>query len=86
MTEEKFQEIKDLQEKIEDKQRKIRNIELIMSSCGIGCKITGTPRGSFRQAPEHYFSGKNEIINLLKIDKERLLQELIELQKVFSNH
>lgn len=84
MTEEKFKQIKELQDKIEDKQRKLRNIDLLMTSCGLGCKITGTPKGQFRQAPEHYFSNKEEILRILQFDKDRLANELVELQKVFS--
>jgi len=84
MTEEKFKQIKELQDKIEDKERKIRNIDLLISSCGLGCKITGTPKGSFRQAPEHYSSNKEEIIKILQLDREKINNELIELNKVFS--
>jgi hypothetical protein len=83
MREEKFKQIKELQDKIEDKERKIRNIDLIISSCGLGCKITGTPKGTFRQAPEHYFSNKKEIIRILQLDKEKISNELNELKKVF---
>jgi hypothetical protein len=84
MTEEKFKQIKELQDKIEDKQRKIRNIDLLITSCGLGCKITGTPKGRFRQALEHHFSNKEEIIRILQLDKENLANELSELQTVFS--
>jgi hypothetical protein len=84
MTEEKFKQIKELKEKIEDKERKIRKIDLLISSCGLGCKITGTPKGTFRQAPEHYFSNKEEIIKILKLDREKISNELTELKKVFS--
>ena len=49
MTEEKFKKVKELQEKIEDKERKIRNIDLLMSCENIDCKMTGTPQGKFRQ-------------------------------------
>ena len=84
MTEEKFKQIKELQDKIEDKQRKIRNIDLLITSCGLGCKIIGTPKGSFRQAPEHYFSNKEEIIRILQLDKDKISNELLELQKLFS--
>lgn len=84
MTEEKFKHIKELQEKIEDKERKISNIDLLISSCGLGCKITGTHKGTFRQSTEHYFSDKEEIIKILQLDKEKISNELIELQKAFS--
>jgi hypothetical protein len=86
MTEEKFKQIKELQDKIENKERKIRNIDLLISSYGLGCKITGTPKGTFRQAPEHYFSNKEEIIKILQLDREKIINELIELKKVFSEH
>ena len=84
MTEEKFKQIKELQDKIEDKERKIRSIDLLISSCGLGCKITGTPKGTFRQAPEHYFSDKEEIIRILQMDKDKISNELAELKNVFS--
>ena len=84
MTEEKFKQIKELQDKIEDKERKIRNIHLLISSCGLDCKITGTPKGTFRQAPEYYFSNKVEIIRILQLDREKMSNELNELKKVFS--
>lgn len=84
MTEEKFKQLKELQDKIEDKQRKIRNIDLLITSCGLGCKISGTPKGSFRQSPEYYFSNKEEIIRILQLDRDKLLNELLELQKLFS--
>jgi len=84
MTEEKFKQIEELQDKIEDKQRKIRNIDLLITSCGLGCKISGKPKGTFRQSPEHYFSNKEEIIRILQLDKAKLSNELLELQKLFS--
>jgi hypothetical protein len=84
MTEEKFKQIKELQDKIEDKERKIRNIDLLISSCGLGCKITGTPKGTFRKAPEHYFSNKEEIIKILQIDRDKMSNELSELKNAFS--
>jgi len=84
MTEEKFKQIKELQDKIEDKERKIRNIDLLISSCGLGCKITGTLKGTFRQAPEYYFSNKQEIIKILQLDRGKICNELTELKKVFS--
>lgn len=84
MTEDEFKQIKELQNKIEDNQRKIKNIDLLVSSCGLGCKITGTPKGSFRSVPEHYFYNKEEIVKLLQLDREKISNELIELKKVFS--
>lgn len=84
MTEEKFKQIKELQDKIDYKERKIRNIDLLISSCGLSCKITGTPMGTFRQIPEHYFSNKEEIIKILQLDREKISNELTELKKVFS--
>lgn len=84
MTEEKFKQIKELQDKIEDRRHKIRNIDLLITGCGLDCKISGTPRGSFRLSIEHHFSNKEEIIRLLKLEKDKLSNELLELQKLFS--
>lgn len=83
MTEEKFKQIKNVRDSIEDKQRKLRSIDLLMRSCALSCKITGTPPNSFHTL-QHSFSGTDEIIRLLQIDKEKLVNELDELHKLFS--
>lgn len=84
MTEEKFKQIKELKDKIEDKQCKNRNIDLLITSRELDCKINGTPKGNFRQVPEHYFSNKEEIIRILQFDRDKLANELSDLQMLFS--
>ena len=81
---EKFKEIKDIENNIEQKEYKIRVIDSLITSCGLSCKITGTPRGKFRTLPQYHFSNKEEIIKILKLDKEKLMDELIELKRIFS--
>lgn len=84
MTEEKFNFLKNLQDKIEVKESKIRNIDLLMASSELSCKITGTPKNSFRFTPGYSFSNKEEILKILQIEKNIIESELIELKKVFN--
>jgi predicted transposase YbfD/YdcC len=85
MTEEKFNEIKNLYQKIENKKSSIRTIDSLISSCGLSCKISGTPR-NLRMTKEYHFSKKEEIIRLLEMEKEVLTSELQELESQFSEH
>ena len=84
MTEKRFIEIKKLYDKIEDKKRSIRRVDLLISSCGLGCKITGTPRNGTRLLDDYHFSDREQIIKLLMFEKETLQFQLSELEEVFS--
>jgi len=85
MTEEKFNEIKNLYEKINTKKSSIRQIDLLLSSCGLSCKITGTPRNGFRSLNDYHFSKREQITKLLEMEREVLQTELRELESNFSN-
>ena len=84
MTEEKFQIIKELQEKIESNRRKILNIDRLLTGCSLGCKITGRSSHRFAYDVEHFISDKDGIIDILKLDRERIESRLNELEKLFS--
>lgn len=84
MTEEKFNQIKNIHEKIANKKQSIRQIESLINSCGLSCKISGTPRGSFARTPEYHSLNKEQIIKMLVIEKENIESELLELEKTFS--
>ena len=84
MTQEKFEEIKALESKIQDKELRIKSIDTLISSCSLVCKITGTPKGTYAKAPEHYFSDKKDIIWMLQVDRERMSIELAELKRLFA--
>lgn len=84
MTEEKFKQIKELQDKIEEKKRKIKKIDTLLRSCGLSCNITGVP-GFSNIKQEYLFIGKEEIVKILELDKGRIAGELIELEKEFFN-
>jgi gas vesicle protein len=84
MTEEKFEQIKDIKEEIEEKEKEIRSISSLLSSCGISCKITGTPKGTSKQVSEFYFYNKEEIVRILKLSMEKIANELNKLKKEFS--
>ena len=86
MTEEKFKEIKELQSKIEKKQTNLRTIDGLLQSCGVGCKITGTPRYSFNFKLEYQFSDKSLIVQILESEKEKISNELKELQDLFETY
>ena len=86
MTEEKFKEIKELQSKIEKRQANLRTIDGLLQSCGVGCKITGTPRNSFTLKLEYQFSDKSLIVQILESEKEKLSKELKELQDLFETY
>lgn len=83
MTEEKFNQIKNLRDNIDRKKSSIRTIESLISSCGISCKIIGTPK-SCRSTIEYHFSNKDEIKKLLIFEKEKIEFDLQELEKMFS--
>lgn len=83
MTEQEFEEIQILQNNIAETERKIRVIDALSSSCGLGCKITGTPRGC-RTTPDYFFSDKKEILRILQIERERLSKEWSKLKKQFK--
>ena len=84
MTGEKFNQIKNLYEKIDSKKQSIRQIDSLINSCGLSCKISGTPRGTFSKTPEYYFSNKEQIVKMLMIEKENIESELLVLEKTFS--
>ena len=84
MTEEKFIYIKDLKEKIEGQKRKLRSIEELMGGCGLSCKISGTPVNRFNHTVEYFFMGKDQIKDILKSEREKILNEITELEKTFS--
>ena len=85
MTEEKFKEITQLQDKIHKKQSEIRNINSLLVSCGLSCEISGTPSYTTNRKIEYHFANKEEIKKILEIDKVRLVAELSELQKEFES-
>ena len=84
MTEEKFNQITKLRNEIDNKERTIRIIDLLMGSDRLGCKITGDSKESYRQQPEHYFSNQEEIIKMLQLDKDKITIELSQLIKLFN--
>jgi len=84
MTEEKFNQIKELKNKIEGKEDKLRDIDLLIQTPKLVCKIYGSPNRSLRQDPEFYFFEEDEIIRLLKLGREKINSELSELKKTFS--
>ena len=84
MTEEKFNQIAKLKKEIENKERKIRDIDSLLKSTRLGCKITGDSKESYRQQPEHYFSNQEEIIKMLQLDKDKITIELSQLIKLFN--
>jgi hypothetical protein len=86
MTEEKFKEIKELQSKIEKKQTNLRTIDGLLQSCGVGCKITGTPIYSYNFKLEYQFSDKSLIVQILESEKEKISNELKELQNLFETY
>ena len=84
MTEEKFNQITKLKKEIENKERNIIDIDSLMTSTKLGCKITGVTKESYRQPPEHYFSNQEEIIKMLQLDKDKITIELSLLKKLFN--
>ena len=86
MTEEKFNEIKNLYQEIHNKKSSIRLINSLLSSRELSCTITGTPSGfrSFRLPNEYHFSKTEHIVKLLEMEKEVLISELQQLESEFS--
>ena len=84
MTEEKFNQVKDLYEKISGKKESIRQIDRLISSCGLNCQIGGTIRGTFTRSTPYNISNKELIVKMLKVEKETIESELVELEKSFS--
>jgi hypothetical protein len=84
MTQEKFNQILKLRNEIDIKERTIRDIDSLLKSTKLGCKITGNSKESYRQPPEHYFSNQEEIIKMLQLDKDKITIELSQLIKLFN--
>lgn len=83
MTEENLKKISEIQSEIVDKKRKIRTIDLLLSGSEFNCKITGTPKG-WSIKTDYCIECKEELIKLLQLDKNKLIAELLELEKEFT--
>ena len=86
MTQEKLKELKELESKIENIKIKLNVIDSLSKSCGVSCKISGTPRGSFNIKREYEFYDKELTNKILKSHHEKLTQELKELEDSFEKY
>ena len=73
-----FELAKKLSAEIESKQTELRRVELLLKSCGLEITIAGTPPGRFVQTEYKSFNN-TEIRPLLEREKERLLQQLEDM-------
>ncbi len=83
MTEEKFKQIKELQDKIDSKRKSIRTLEVMLGSCNLYATISATPR-SIRTPLEYRFSNKEELTKIINLEKSMLEFDLDVLLKEFE--
>jgi len=85
MTNEKLQELNQLNSEITKVESQIRTIDELMTSCRGYCKIMGTPRGKFgRREIEYSFYDKEYITNVLTSEKIKHETKLLELKEQFK--
>lgn len=84
MVSDKYKIAKELTDKIESTEYKIRHIDKLLGSCGLGCKIGGTPKNTFQRLGDYSSYNKEFIKNLLEDDKKKLNTELEILKKQFN--
>jgi hypothetical protein len=86
MTQEKFKDLKELESKIEKIKIKLNVIDSLFKSCGVSCKITGTPRNLSNVKRKYKFYDKELTNEILKSHHKKLTQELKELEDSFEKY
>ena len=84
MTEEKFNEIRLLKEKIEKLERNIRIIDHLMESVGMGMEITGTSVCKFKVKRFIKFDGDDFIKSILDGERKTMEYHLSKLKDEFN--
>jgi hypothetical protein len=85
MTEEKYNEIKSLKEKIEKLERDIRTIEHLIESVNLGMEITGTSVCKFKVKRFMKLDGDDFIKSILDSERKNIEYKLSQLRGDFNN-
>lgn len=84
MTKEKLIEINKLKSEMDKSENQIRDIDLLINSCGLYARISGTPKGRFSSTIEFSYKNKEILVAILLQEKTKLTEKLIELNEQFE--
>ena len=84
MTEEKYNEIKSLKEKIEKLERELRTIEHLIESVDLGMEISGTSTCKFKIKRFVRLGGDDFIKSILETERKNIESKLSSLQDEFD--
>jgi hypothetical protein len=85
MTNEKLIEINKVKNEMGGIETQIKNINLLITSCGLTARISGTPKGSFRRTEiEFSYDNKEMLIGILVNERSKLEKKLVELNEQFE--
>ena len=84
MTEEKYNEIKSLKEKIEKLERELRTIEHLIESVALGMEISGTSTCKFKVKRFFKMDGDDFIKSILDGERKNIEYKLSQLRDNFN--
>lgn len=84
MEQNQYKIVKELVDLIEKNESKIRQIESLLNSCGLGCTINGTPANTFTRTVDYVSYNKDFIKKLLEEDRANYQSNLDILRKQFE--